>query len=224
MNASVIFDMDGVLLDSEPIWWRAGVEALNSVGIAVDNAWSHETKGMRTDEALHYWYRKFPWSGRTIEELTKDIDGRVIEIIAAHPQPLPGVLNLIKFLLDQQIQMAVCSSAPRAVIEATLRCLGIRDTIRQIVSAHEEVMGKPHPGAYLRCATLMKKDPRHCIAIEDSVYGAIAAKAAQMKVVVVQNGQDYPSGLFDFCDAHLSTLTEFDGLFFQSLSESEAAF
>lgn len=221
MNVSVIFDMDGVLIDSEPLWWQAGVEALGSVGIAINDEWSHETKGMRTDEALQYWYRKFPWSGKTIDELVKGVDARVIEIIAAQPEPLPGVLNLIEFLLDQEIQMAVCSSAPRGVIEAILRSLGLRNSMRHIVSAHDEVMGKPHPGAYLRCANLMKTNPRHCIAIEDSVYGAIAAKAAQMKVVVVRNGQDYATGVFDFCDARLSTLNGFDETMFRCLSGPE---
>lgn len=220
MSVSVIFDMDGVLLDSEPIWWRAGVEALGSVGIAIDDTWSTETRGMRTDDALRYWFRKFPWHGKTIDELNEEIDARVIEIIASHSTPLPGVLNLVEFLLERQIQMAVCSSAPGGVIEAVLQSLGIRSAMRQIVSASDEMMGKPHPAAYLRCANLMQKDPRHCIAIEDSVYGAIAAKAAQMKVVAVQNGQDCPSGAFDFCDARLATLADFNEALFRSLSES----
>lgn len=88
-----------------------------------------------------------------------------------------------------------------------------------LVSANDEAMGKPHPGAYLRCANLLNANPRHCIAIEDSVYGANAAKAAQMKVVAVQNGRDSVPGIFDFCDTRLSTLKEFDGVLFQQLSE-----
>ena len=79
-------------------------------------------------------------------------------------------------------------------------------------------MGKPHPGAYLRCAKLMGTNPRHCIAVEDSVYGAIAAKAAQMKVVAVPNGPDCVPGLFDFCDTRLSNLKEFDSILFQQLA------
>lgn len=217
---SVIFDMDGVLVDSEPLWWEAGVAALGSVGVVLGNDRSLETKGMRTIDALEYWYRKFPWSGKSIDDLVPEVHERVIEIMAEHAQPLPGVVELVQFLSDRGVPMSVCSSAPRDVIEATLRSLGLRRSIVHIVSANDEAMGKPHPGSYLRCAKLMDTNPRHCIAIEDSVYGAIAAKAAQMKVVAVQSGPDSVPGIFDFCDTRISTLKEFDGALFQQLSEA----
>ncbi len=210
MSCSVIFDMDGVLVDSEPLWWQAGVDALNSVGVVLDHARSHETKGMRTDDALSYWHRKFPWSGRTIDDLAEDVNVRMVQVIQNQAQPLPGVLDTVELLLRRNIQIGVCSSAPLAVIDATLHALHLTDAIRCVVSAHDEPMGKPHPAAYLRCAANLQTPTRECIAIEDSVYGAIAAKAAQMKVVAVQNGVDFASGLFDFCDARLSTLCDFD--------------
>jgi len=210
MNLSVIFDMDGVLIDSEPLWWRAGVEALRTVGVFLSDEYSHETKGMRTDEALQHWFRRFPWSGRTIDDLTKDVDRLFMTIVEQTPKPLPGVLELLELLLSHNIQLAVCSSAPHELIEVTLLSLGIRHSMSHIVSAHDEVLGKPHPAAYLRCASLLSRDPRDCIAIEDSVYGAISAKAAQMKVVAVQNNQHSTPGVFDFCNAHLSSLEEFD--------------
>lgn len=218
MKSCVIFDMDGVLVDSEPLWWQAGVDALSSVGVALDHARSHETKGMRTDEALGYWYRKFPWSGRTIDALAEEVDTRMIEVIQDRAVPLPGVLGVVDLLARREIPMGVCSSAPLFVIEATLRALDLGDAIRCVVSAHDEPMGKPHPGAYLRCAQQMQVAPRDCIAIEDSVYGAIAAKAAQMKVVAVQSGADLASGLLDFCDARLSTLCDFDEVLLDALT------
>lgn len=212
--------MDGVLVDSEPLWWEAGVAVLNSVGVVLHNEWSHETRGMRTDEALEYWSRRFPWSGRSIHDLVNDVDAKVIEIIAERAAPLPGVLELVTFLSERDIQMAVCSSARRDVIEAVLGRLGLGDSIGWLVSANDEPMGKPHPGAYLRCASLLKTDPRHCIAIEDSVWGAIAAKAAQMKVIVVQNGPAHGSEIFDFCDARIGSLKELDESLFGTLTSA----
>lgn len=221
---SVIFDMDGVLLDSEPLWWRAGVAALASVGVALEDEWSPETRGMRTDEALRYWHRKFPWSGKTIKDLTDEIDLRMLEIIARRAEALPGVRDLLDTLAASGIHMAVCSSAPGKVIEAALQSLGLQDSIECVVSAHDELMGKPHPAAYLRCAMQMETIPRFCIAVEDSVSGAIAAKAAQMKVVVVQKGLDYATGLFDFCDARLSSLVEFDEELLGALQKAIGAY
>lgn len=220
MKPSVIFDMDGVLVDSEPLWWQAGVDALSSVGIVLDNARCHETRGMRTDEALDYWYRKFPWSGRTIDDLVGDVNTRMMQVIRDHAEPLPGVIDLVEFLARRGILMGVCSSAPSCVIDATLRALRLADSIRCVVSAHDEPMGKPHPGAYLRCAAQIHASPQHCIAVEDSIYGAIAARAAQMKVVIVQNGLDDASGLFDFCDARLSTLNDFDETLWRRLIQT----
>jgi mannitol-1-/sugar-/sorbitol-6-/2-deoxyglucose-6-phosphatase len=222
MKWSVIFDLDGVLVDSEPLWWQAGVDALGSVGVVLDHAWSHETKGMRTDDALGYWYRKFPWSGRTIDELAEDVNVRMVHVIRNQAQPLPGVLDAVELLLRRSIQIGVCSSAPLAVIDATLQALHLKDAICCVVSAHDEPMGKPHPAAYLRCAANMRASAQQCIAIEDSVYGAIAAKAAEMKVVAVQNGVDFASGLFDFCDARLSTLCDFDENLLGHLAEASA--
>ena len=211
--------MDGVLVDSEPLWWQAGVAALATVGVVLENDRSNETRGMRTDEALEYWRRKSPWSGKSIRDLANDVNAQVIQIIAERAIPLPGVLDLISLLSRRGISMAVCSSAPGNVIEAVLASLGLADSIKHVVSAHDEPMGKPHPGAYLRCAALLKTDPRHCIAVEDSVWGAIAAKAAQMKVIVVQNGLVPEPEIFDFCDLRLDTLKELDESVFDSLSK-----
>ena len=219
MKSCVIFDMDGVLVDSEPLWWQAGVDALSSVGVALDHGWSDQTRGMRTDVALDYWFRKFPWSGRTIDALADDVNTRMLEVIRDSVVSLPGVLGVVDLLARREIPMGVCSSAPLYVIEATLRALELRDTIRCVVSAHNEPMGKPHPAAYLRCAAQMRVAPRDCIAIEDSVHGAIAAKAAQMKVVAVQGSIDFASGLFDFCDARLSTLCDFDETLLDALTQ-----
>jgi mannitol-1-/sugar-/sorbitol-6-/2-deoxyglucose-6-phosphatase len=209
MNAA-IFDMDGVLIDSEPLWWRAGVEVLQTVGVDLDDSRSSETMGLRTDAALVHWYQLFPWNGKLIHEIEQEVNSRVIELIGRHAEPLPGVYKTVELLSERGIPMGLCSSSPHAVITAVLKALQLDSTIRVVCSAEDELLGKPHPAAYLTCAKQIGTHPQCCVAFEDSLRGAIAAKAADMKVVAIPSGPDRDSTRFDFCDLRLRSLAEFD--------------
>jgi sugar-phosphatase len=209
MNKAVIFDMDGLLVDSEPLWWQAGVEVLRTVGVNLDDRRLQETMGLRTDVALRHWFSLFPWTGKTVPQIEQEVNVRVIQLIAECAEPLPGVFDVIHLLSEQKIPMGLCSSSPHAVIAAVLSKLDLQSTIQVAYSAEDEPMGKPHPGAYLSCAKQIGVHPHDCIAFEDSLYGAIAAKAAEMKVVAVPSSNDFQSTLFDFCDMQLRSLTEF---------------
>ena len=210
MSKAIIFDMDGLLVDSEPLWWQAGVEVLRTVGVNLDDSRSQETMGLRTDVALQHWFSLFPWTGKTIPQIEQDVNVRVIQLIAECAEPLPGVFDVIHLLSEQKVPMGLCSSSPHAVIEAVLGKLDLQSVIQVAYSAEDEPMGKPHPGAYLSCAKQIGVHPHHCIAFEDSLYGAIAAKAAEMKVVAVPSSRDHQSAMFDFCDMQLRSLTEFN--------------
>jgi sugar-phosphatase len=217
MNKAVIFDMDGLLVDSEPLWWQAGVEVMRTVGVNLDDSQFQETMGLRTDVALQHWFSLFPWTGKTIPQIEQEVNVRVIQLIAESAEPLPGVFDVIHLLSEQKIPMGLCSSSPHAVIEAVLSKLNLQSTLKVAYSAEDEPMGKPHPGAYLSCAKQIGVHPHHCIAFEDSLYGAIAAKAAGMKVVAVPSSNDHHSTMFDFCDRQLRSLTEFNASFLSRL-------
>ena len=103
------------------------------------------------------------------------------------------------------------------MIEAVLGKLDLQSTVQVAYSAEDEPMGKPHPGAYLSCAKQIGVHPHQCIAFEDSLYGAIAAKAAEMKVVAVPSNSDHQSMMFDFCDMQLRSLAEFNASFLSEL-------
>jgi len=96
-----------------------GGAALGSVGVVLGDERAHETKGMRTVDALEYWYRKFPWSGKSIDELAPEVHQRVIEIMAEHAQPLPGVVELVQFCAiaakAAQMKVVVVSNGPDSV-------------------------------------------------------------------------------------------------------------
>ena len=207
MSRAVIFDLDGVLINSEPLWWRAGVEALRTVGVHLADHHSSETLGLRTDVALAHWYERYPWAGKTLDQIEQEVQVRVLQLIYEQGQPLPGVLSLLQMLDERRVPIGLCSSSPYRVIDAVLDKIGVKQHFQVVHSAEDEPLGKPHPGAYLSCASRLCVPAHRCIAFEDSLAGAISAKAAQMRVVAVLQGAR--STVFDFCDLKLDTLSDF---------------
>jgi HAD superfamily hydrolase (TIGR01509 family) len=207
MSRAAIFDTDGVLIDSEPLWWRAGVEALHTVDVHLDDRLFGETLGLRTDAALAYWYERYPWAGKSLKQIEQEVQERVLGLIGDEGQSLPGVHSLIHFLSERRVPIGVCSSSPYQVIHAVLDRLGIRQHFQVVYSAEDEPLGKPHPGAYLSCAARLGIPAPRCMAFEDSMAGAISAKAARMKVIAVLQG--IRSTVFDFCDIRIDTLIDF---------------
>jgi mannitol-1-/sugar-/sorbitol-6-/2-deoxyglucose-6-phosphatase len=209
MNRAAIFDMDGLLVDSEPLWWRAGVEALAGVGVHLDDSHLNETVGLRTDAAVAHWFSRFPWSGKSRRQIEDEVQMRVLQLIRATARPLPGVRRLLDYLASQGLPLGLCSSSPYPVIHAVLDKLGLVDAFHVVYSAEDEPFGKPHPGAYLTCASRIGVAAARCVAFEDSLPGARSAKAAQMKVVAVPNPASAVTTSFEFCDARLGSLVEF---------------
>jgi mannitol-1-/sugar-/sorbitol-6-/2-deoxyglucose-6-phosphatase len=215
MSRAAIFDMDGVLINSEPLWWRAGVEVLRGVDVHLGDHHFRETMGLRTDVALAHWYKRYPWAGKSLQQLEQEVKDRVLSLISDEGHALPGVHALIRFLSEQRIPIGLCSSSPYQVIHAVLDRLGIRQNFQVVHSAEDEPVGKPHPGAYLSCAARLGVPAPRCIAFEDSVAGAVSAKAARMKVIAVLQG--VPSTAFDFCEVRLNTLIDFTPALFNQL-------
>jgi HAD superfamily hydrolase (TIGR01509 family) len=207
MSRAAIFDMDGVLINSEPLWWRAGVETLRTVGVHLTENHFGETAGLRTDAALTHWYERYPWVGKNLDQIEREIQDRVLKLIDEQAQPLPGVQALVRLLTEQRVPIGLCSSSPYAVIDAVLDKIGIKQHFQVVYSAMDEPLGKPHPGAYLSCASRLCVPAHRCIVFEDSLAGAVSAKAAQMKVIAVLQG--VRTTVFDFCDFRLDTLSDF---------------
>jgi HAD superfamily hydrolase (TIGR01509 family) len=210
IDLAAIFDMDGLLIDSEPLWWQAGSEVLRTVGVNLEDGRALETYGMRTDAAMAYWFRKFPWTAKTSKQIEEEVNSRMIQILAQGVRAMPGVESAIRLLSGRSIPMGVCSSSPRVVINAVLDALNLSGAFNVVCSAEDQPYGKPHPGAYLTCARLLGISPENCVAFEDSLRGAIAAKAAEMKVVAVPSEGHRRLSAFDFCDIRLHSLTDFN--------------
>ena len=206
----MVFDLDGLLIDSEPFWRRAEMEVFATVGVDLTEVETRQTMGLRIDDAVAHWFVRRPWEGMTPVEVERAVTARVADLIEAEGAPMPGALACIDLCRDRGIPMAVCSGSYAQVIEAALDRLGITASMAAWPSAEWEPLGKPHPGAYLTTASKLGVDPTACLAFEDSFHGAISAKAARMRVVAVPEPAARDSPRWGFCDLVLGSLEAFD--------------
>ena len=213
----MVFDLDGLLIDSEPFWRRAEIEVFASVGLDLDESDVRQTMGLRIDDAVRHWWDRFPWEGMSPVEVERATTARVAELIAASGEPMPGALEAVALCGRLSLPVAVCSGSYAVVIAAALRRLDLESSVTVWHSAEWEPLGKPHPGAYLSTAAKLGVDPTGCLAVEDSFNGAISAKAARMRVVAVPEPSTASSGRWGFCDAVLGSLEGFDEALLRSL-------
>ena len=206
--SACIFDMDGVLLDSEPFWRQAEREIFATVGIILTEQDCLETMGIRIDEVVSYRYNQKPGAYPPIEELSNRIVDRVAELVEPHAKPLPGVVTALDFLRSQRIPLALASSSSHKLIATTLKALKLENYFCLCHSAENEAYGKPHPAVYISTAEKLGVSPNLCLAIEDSLNGVIAAKAARMTVIAVPEKAVANKPQFAIADARLSSLSE----------------
>ena len=206
---AVIFDMDGVLIDSEPIWRRVEKDVFGRVGVALSDADLVETMGVRIGEVVDRWYERRPWDGPTPRHVEEEIVEAVAETIASEGRLEEGVLQAIRQLETLGVRLALASSSPMRLIQAVLSLDDLADTFEVVVSAEEEERGKPHPAVYLSAASALGVEPERCLAIEDSVAGVGAAKAAGMICVVVPDPL-VPEEGFAQADLILHSMKDFD--------------
>jgi len=210
MVSAAIYDMDGLLLDSEPYWVQAEVEVLGGVGVPLTPVLARETTGMRLDEAVAHWYRRFPWQGQSQGDVLARLTRSAHSLILAHATPKPGIDASLAFLERRGIRRALASSSPLVLIDAVVDKLGLSGAFELTVSAEGEPFGKPHPAVYLTCARRLGLPPMVCLALEDSVNGLISAKAARMRVIAVPDPAQRSDPRFSLADAVLGSLAELD--------------
>jgi len=182
---AVIYDLDGLLIDSEPAWMEAEEEILGRLGVPLTPERCLETTGLRIDEAVAYWEARHPWSGPTRSEVVGRILERVLHIIVARAPLKPGVRESLAVVRRADLRIALASSSSLSLIEGVLDRFGLRSEFEAVVSAEGERFGKPHPGVYLTTAARLGVDPAACVALEDSVNGMLAARMAGMRCIVV---------------------------------------
>jgi sugar-phosphatase len=209
MIKAVIFDMDGLLIDSEPLWQEAEIAAFAKVRLVLSIEKTRQTMGLRVDEVVQYWYAREPWDATSQEQVKVDIVNNVISLIKTKGTPMKGVSHAIDVCEKQNLPMAIASSSLTEIIDAVLEKIGVRDKMSVIHSAEHEPYGKPHPGVYITTAGKLGVRPEECLAFEDSPNGVLSAKAAKMKCIAIPDQNFETDRRIAIADLALESLDEF---------------
>lgn len=210
MINTVLFDMDGLLLDTEPLWGQSmlRVAARNKIPIGPDRF--KDTTGLRIYEVCDYWAMHYPWQGKSSLEVAEEILDDIIELSKQQGSVMAGVINLLDVLTENGYKIGLASSSPLRMIEALVEHFGIRGKFHCITSADAVDLGKPHPAVFLHCAASLGAKAHECVVLEDSVNGVIAGKAARMKVIAVPDELHFDDPRFSIADRKLSSLELLD--------------
>jgi len=181
---AIIFDMDGLLVDTEPVWEEAETEMLSAYDVEMEAEVRMQLVGLRNDVFLsrliaHY---NIPASLETLQE---DIIDRMLKLIPVKAKPKAGALEMIQYAVERGIPTAIASSSPGVIIEAVVSSQGWGKYIPVRCSAEHLLAGKPEPHVYWEAAKAIGVAPMNCLALEDSPTGARAAVAAGMTCYAV---------------------------------------
>lgn len=207
---AVIFDMDGLLIDSEPLWQEAGKATLQNLGYTLTTDQYHTSTGLRTEEWIDYWFHHFQIDQQLAPSAVNTILQKAIENIRERGEMFPGAEDIIQLCRNERLKIGLATSSPMEVVEAALTKFSLKNRFDVISSAGSLPFGKPHPQVYLQCAEQLNVSPLECLAFEDSFNGMIAAKAARMKCVVVPAASEYDHPKWSAADVKLKSLSEFN--------------
>lgn len=205
---AVIFDMDGLLIDSEPLWQEAGKATLLEFGKELTAEQYHSSTGLRTEEWIEHWFHHFQIDMEHAPAAVETIINKAIHLIDAHGEAMEGVEHAINLCKEQNLSLGLATSSPLSLVKVVLEKLNLQNTFDAITSAEHLPFGKPNPQVYINCAEALQISPVSCVAFEDSFNGMIAAKAARMKCVVIPTTADYEHGKWNAADLKLKKLSD----------------
>jgi mannitol-1-/sugar-/sorbitol-6-/2-deoxyglucose-6-phosphatase len=205
---AVIFDMDGVLIDSEHHWQQAERSLFAEMGIDLTDELLVQTRGLRTREMVAHWNTRFDLPHVSQGELIRRYDERMVETMRTGVALMDGAEDAILFFRNKGLPVALATCSTYAHIEAALERHGLLRYFDLVVSAADGMQGKPHPEVYLTAASRLGVDPSRCLAIEDSFFGVIAARASRMKVVAMPDPSEFDQPRFGAADMKIRSLRE----------------
>ncbi|MBN1118871.1 MAG: HAD-IA family hydrolase [Bacteroidales bacterium] len=205
----IVFDFDGTLVDSEPLWQRSEQEIMKTVGIELTDEDTKQTIGLTSFESVEFWLNKTKNTKKSAALLTQELNQMVLDLLKTEANLQPGTMEILEFLKSTGLPVGIASGSSMAHIKTIIDRFDLKDYFNLIYSIDFERFGKPHPGIYISACKKLKIDPLYSIAFEDSFNGMLAGKAARMKVVAILDEEQHKTTRFDFIDLKIGTLAEF---------------
>lgn len=206
---AAVFDMDGLLIDSEPFWLQSENQVFSSIGLDMSlRDKLPDMLGLRIDQVVELWYHVSPWQTPSKEVVIQRIIDSTIAMVEKERPLLPGVEHALSLCQSQGLKIALASASPLYMLESVLEMFNIRHYFDAVVSAGDLPYSKPHPQVYLNAAEELGVPPVQCVALEDSVNGMIACKAARMRSIVVPSAEMAADPRWSLADYRLSSLSE----------------
>lgn len=200
---AIIFDMDGVIIDSERFWQQAEEEVFSSLGVTITEEFSAQTKTMTTEEVARFWYEKYPWQSAGLQQAEQMVVTRVIELIGQEDCAIEGVKAFIERHREKGFKIGLATNSPQRIIPIVLNKLGITHLFDAVSSAEFEEKGKPDPAVYVTTARKLSVHPSECYVIEDSHAGMLAASRAGMNVIAYSHNDEAGIAQYCFTNYHL---------------------
>jgi HAD superfamily hydrolase (TIGR01509 family) len=207
---AVIFDMDGLLVDSEPFWRRVEGDVFADLGADISPFLGHgHTMGLRVDEAITYLCRAVGLVDHDVGSISDAVVAGMVDAITNEAALLPGVVDVLAACERAGLACALASGSTPPVIDAVLDRFDLRKYFSGgVFSAIDDDFGKPNPAIFLRAAAALGLEPSSCAVFEDSLNGCIAAKAARMVTIAIPHADDADDPRFSIADAICTTLAD----------------
>jgi sugar-phosphatase len=206
---AVVLDMDGLLIDTEPVWRAAQSAVFAGFGVELSESDLLDSTGQPIEELIPVWRRRSPGVELTDDEIADRITGQVIAYVKARGRPMPGVAAAIALFERCGLRLAIASSSPLRLIDAVCDRLGLT-RIKVRCSAMDEARGKPAPDVYLTAARRLGVAAASCLALEDSPHGIASARSAGMRCVAVPDPLLAADPRYREADLVLESLTRLD--------------
>ncbi|MGI9533569.1 MAG: HAD family hydrolase [Thermodesulfobacteriota bacterium] len=184
MFKAIIFDMDGVIINSEPLWEKSEKILMNNFGLAYNSDYRDKILGLNQTDSACLLRDTFNIN-KTVNEI---IDERLKILLRLYEDELTlinGIEKLISDSLKKRLKVGLASSSPMRIIEFVLNKFEIKKYFHSVVSGECTINGKPHPDIYIKASKQLGIDPGECIAVEDSINGTISAKNAGMYCIAI---------------------------------------
>lgn len=202
-----IFDMDGVIIDSEPIHFEVEIETVKYFGAEINHQQLERFVGMTGPEMWTLLKQEYNLPHPVEDILKYQLENKILAVRAAELEPIEGIKEVILELKQRQIPVGIASSSSPEFIREVLRKFGLTEYFDCVVSGEEVPKGKPAPDVYLKAAELLGINPEDCVVLEDSAHGITAAKAAGMTCIGYINPNSGNQNLSQ-ADLVVSSITE----------------